>query len=1059
MTRLSREDAELLADAIHNKFGRYSGMNPFSGMGGDDGFVRDGRTSGSAAEKVEEEFKKYRKVMEDTRTAHKRVWQSIRESIPIYGRLQKAVKSSVETVERQTRGQSESYRQSADAMAKFVHRVGANSSEIDKVTKSMAKVQDTTKALQEIAKKRKELEDDITNSLKETSMKRRTLNKSNYQNVGQLLSDAMSRLEKTASGSSEEAHLVNIINKLKELKTIPDSISELRSFLKDKKLKEFAAKNPELKPVIDEMFTKVDSLLNEGSTTKGNRRAKKTKDIIDNLDELSSVGEKLGGLLFGYQITAKEVSEKYDESSRKLREAMGDLVKSIGASVGEAIVKESKMFMTRQRLTGATQAYSLRDEAIGMGISETALLTSVTENKDLIRRMAQDTGDFAGPGGGGRFVESGGLNEIRKYSREMGLMGQEAIDNILKVSDDLRVTGFRLNRGNIRGSVDFFRDTFKDLGLTQQKMRDFYAEMSTGGLLRVVAADENARLASLEAMQNEVEFRGKLARVLNQELEIQQKRVRELAKLAYGDPAAALKQSIGVEIMARQAGMSRKDAQLLGEQTRTGGASLNEEERFNAAKLHAVLVGDIGKMLTSAAKGDQLGQRMVLTKFMELAGIDALQAVEAYVRRQTENGEDIDELTIKNIMESDRANTERGASELGQVAHTIATTIETAQGVLSSAIGNSTVAIVGAIREAAMNTISMLATGAMMKGGMGGITGGIGKFAKGGIGKFAKGGIGKFASRAVPIGGGVIGAGMTAASISRAGTPGGSMMGSAMGGASTGAMLGSPFGIPGMLIGGAIGGLGSAGLHYAVGSSREAEKEKNIRILEADIATGRFGANTSPEFLKERSETRKKQDEMIQDAIRFGKPQVAEDIAFERKHSKASIEARSIMGNISAAKDIKEDKDAMEWIRFLSFFAVNYDQTDAEVKKLDKLKQGPTEEATADLEQFFSEDKHLDFGVGEAGAITELMNVLRDDVNVENEEKIMETLQAKLDTLIAIEEGNLQVNKDEQQNRMRRFRDMSADEIRKGIEQTIHGSQAAAASRVMGNMENLARDG
>lgn len=1034
---IDERDAELLANAIHNKFGRYSGMNnPFSGTDSDSGFVRDGSSKQYSTEKVEEELKRFRKTLEDTRTANKRAWKSMLEGIPIYGKFQKVIKSSTDKVEEYSKGQSESFRRSAAAVSSFVHRVGANSTEVDRVTKTLARVQDAAKTLEETAKKRESLGKEIVDLLEKTSLKGRKV-ATNYQNVGNILADARKKLEDDSTPKKEKADLAVLVANLKELKQIPDSISELRAVYKDKKLRADATKNPELKSIYDEIFSKLESLLKEGGSGKDDRRrAKKIGDLLNQLDELSEVSETLAGAMFGNKVSLEDWGNKKLESDRKLRESMDNLSKSVGAAGLEAFGKEAKMFMTRQRLTGATQAYSLRDEAIVMGISESAALTTLTENRNIIRRMAQDTGDFEGPGGAGRFVESGGLNQMQRYSREMGLMGQEALDNIIKISDDLRVTGLRSTRQNMRGSVDFFRDTFKDLGLTQQGMRDFYAEMSTGGLLRATLADENARLASLEAMQNEVEFRGKLARVLNQELEIQQKRVRELSKLAYGDPAAALKQSFGVEIMARQAGMTQQQAQLLGEQTRTGGASLSKEERQNAATLHGILVGDIGKMLVDAAKGDQLGQRMVLTKFMEMASIDALQAVEAYVRRQTENGEEIDNLTIENIMKSERATTGRGASELGQVAHTIATTIETAQGVLSSAIGNSTLAIVAAIREAAGAAIMGGVSGSMMKDGR--------------VARLIKGS-GRLGARALPGIGAVAGAAMTAGSISQAGTAGGSMIGSGLSGAVTGASLGSIIPVVGTALGAGIGAVGGVGLHYLTASSRKKNKEKDIQILQADIATGGFGANTTPEFMKARSEKMQKQDAMIRKAVEEGDVETLQRISFERKFGEDAIEARSIMGNITAVGELeKEAKDASMKAR--SGTSMDQEQIERRNQAIRVMEQ-TKEETKADLQQYFSEGRHKK--IDDTGTLNQLIEFLNKEVDIEGEEEYKQQMLATLKGIEEKERLNLEVAKDEQQNNMKRFNDMSANEIRTNLENMLAGRASGARNRLIGAGEQV----
>lgn len=1010
---------ELLRE-MNRKLDRMEGSS-FASYGGDSSFIRDGSSSRDPVDTVKRtalELEQFKETVKEAQGINKKVFKSMLDGLPIFGKYSKAIKESTKEVERQSRGQSEAFKRSASAMNEFAANVGVSSKSFEKVTSSMAKVQDSTKKLQELAKKREALESSINDSLATFKGTHDKLDEE-YRNLPTILEEVNKKIRTTTS-KTERERLQQTRANLEKLNEIPDAISKLKEVMNDSQLKKLSTKHPELKPLLDGLFKRLEGVLKRDES--GATRSASTEETLSNIDELADSNDDLRGAFTVVGTVIRKFGRVFEDNARDLEKAMENLVKSIGAAVGEGISKEMSLVMARQRFTGNDDfvGYSARFSALPMGMSESDTLSALAENRNVLRRVAQDSGMAAGAG---ELLQTGGVRDLQQLSREMGLMGKEGLENIITVSDDIRVLGLRLNRANIADSVEFFRDTFKDLAMTQEQMRKFFADMSSEGMLRALSAGEDARLASIDSMQNEVEFRGKLARVLNQELEIQKKRVRELSGLAYGGPGEAIKRSVGVQILAEQAGMDASTVRLLGEQTRTGGVSLNEDERKLAATKYGQLTGDIGGMLHEAVRSDQTGMRALLTQMMGIAGLDGRDMVEAYIRR----GGDIGDLNVEDITGSARAQTDRVASEVGRWGHATVTALEHMQGVLNSSIGKAAGAIITALGQYAM-------------AGAAGAIGG--RMAKKGFRPVARSIAGRTAG--MGAGGLALGSGMMLAS----GAPRGSAMettGNALSGVGGGAMAGSIFGHAGMAVGAVLGGL--AGL----GSSliREDQRQETIDRAVAHQAMGSFGSENTSQINKKRSDLQKK----MRAAFESGDKEEFLRLQREFEYGEEAAETRTLMQSMEMILNPpKKDRK----VKLSSIFAGK----GAGVRDINV----PTSDKDAvkhDIDQF---ERHLNTFIesGEINKITtekplrDMIRVIKEeDVDVENEAELLKQLVERADLIASLTDEQKALLRDGNEQNRKMYEDMDANEIRQSIEASLTGQASAARNRIVGNANDF----
>lgn len=1018
---MDTSDRRLIQDLIDALKGASRGnMSYFAGGRNDQRmeFAKDGSGSSDPVENMQKKVEEFNKRIEESNKSfreleknQKNVFKGMISGVPVLKDFVKATQASTNKINELTRGQSKAYSESAQAVSDFADKAGASAKELGTVNNTLSQVYDAGLKLSKVSKERHQIEVGIYKSFKNTALETKKL-EGNLSNTSELIEKTKDRINSLGSSKKdvkEKKKLEAALEKLEQLDVIPKQFDELKKIMSDPKLKDVLANNPELKKLF-------------GKTLKAVESADTPDELIDQMDKLEDVLDSLRGSLEAKAAKNEQQTRKQVDALNNLNDSLQNLGKAISAALGEAIVKESMMLMTRQRLTGAPMAYAAREQALRMGMSETDALTSLTENRYLMRMIARDTGMATGAG---ELLQSGQLNELRVLSREMGLLGKDALDNLVRVSNDLRVIGAHLSERNISGMIGFVRDSFKDLGLTQEQMRQFFGEMSREGMLRTMVAGPDARFASIEAIQQEVKFRGQLARTLNQELDIQKKRVQQLTKLAYGDPGEALRQSIGVQILAKNTGMSQADAQLLAEFTRTGGKSKNltQQEKDRAKILSEELDRRIGKSLDIAATEDSIGQRGFLTQMIRVGGRDAEQAVEAFTRA----GGVYEGMTVDEVVAHVLANTDREANEeIPGVLDRLATAFEFGQGVLKSAIGASTTAIVGAISGWGANIVAANLAGA--RGiGMGAALRGMGR----GAGRGAKNAVtGKWGRR---IGGGV-GLGI-AGSMTRGMTQGtkyesaGGIGSSAL----TGAAIGSVLGVKGAAVGGVLG--GAYGIATELFRDRQTEGAEEI---ESALGPGYGGSKVEL--------TGEKRNE-IKQAIRSGEHQKAKQLMAEGLRSQESVKTRGLTENFKRWRSQLNVKDSMERVAGQSHgsLAESYrEQAATAGVTADKLMAEMSGDVTSLIESGDYREIISDEGVGFLKDILE-----EDDVeNTKQEElfrKINEWLELdaeeRKEQTEAIKEGNKQD--------ARHYGEMSEGQI----EATIDRELAGVRERLYGTSE------
>lgn len=970
-------------------------------------FVRDGDGAGRVNEvqRVEEQTAKVRKSMEDLQKGQKKLFKSMLDGVPAVGKFYQAFNKGTRSVEEYSKGQSEAYKRSAEATSKFVSKVGQNSQDLDKYHKTLGTVYEATDKLARSSQKRVDLENKILSSIQETSLQGRKIAK-DYRNVEKLISDAEKKLEKS-SDPAERSNLKTAIEGLQELKDVPDAIKELRNVVNDRNLKKEMAGAPvEIRSRYEKMQKTLEELLKR-ETPGGGRVAATPDEIIAAISDLDEVVDEYRGSVDALNVNMHESAKMIRASNEKLRESMENLGKALGAAIGEAFFNETRMLLTRQRLTGAPLAYAERSQALAMGMSETDTLTAVAENRFLLRRMADQTGMATGAGD---LLRSGGLNRLQDLSYEMGLMGKEALENLLKVSDDLRVVGVDLNKANMASAVGFIRDTFKDLGVTQEQMRQFFGEMTTEGMLGTMAAGD-ARIATLEAMQEEVKFRGQLARVLNQELEIQKKRVQQLTQLAYGDPAAALRQSVFTEILAGETGMSQQETLLMGEFVRTGGRGMGEGRRQQAANVFEEMNRKIGGLADQFARTDDFGGRAVLSQLVSGSPFEMMDAVDAYIRR----GGDTSGTSLSQIR---GYGTEEPAMETNELLRTGIRTAEGIQGAIHSAIGKSTVAIVSAIGSLAASMAMGGLGGAMARGG----TRGLGRKAKG-LGKAAL----RFGKVATPLGLGTLAISQLA--------PSGSAIGSTATGAGIGATIGSVVPGIGTAIGAGVGGL--AGMGYGM---YEGEKGRAIDTLVADQATGGFGRETVPHISKERRVLMEERRKAVIEGDREKLDEIERTLTF----GKGTEKTRSMMSNIHVLRD-KQKENATGFGIF-----GRYDE--AGLKEQERIET----EIGRDITNFMETGEYKK--VGDVDTLNKLVETLKKDIDVESEDDFKQQLLERIDFIKNASADELDLLKEQTEDQKQRYSDMSEKQIREHLENKISGMQSGVMEGILGRASEYGRE-
>lgn len=1038
-------DDQLIKDLIRAlKDVSSRGRRPFGPEGNDAQGYRDGwgeRSEASVKDKIRsfnEQVEKSNKTLKDIRETQAKFGKTMLEGIPVFGKFIKKTNETTRIIEESVQGQSKAYKQSSEAAQEFADSMGINSKKFNKVTEKFGEIYESTDKISKLSKQKEEAEQEALKLVQKAGIK----NLKEFSNVSDLIGALQDKLQKAKDQKKSTEPYKEALDALKKLEDIPEHIKEeikkAKETLEDKSFQKEMENNPKTRKMFSEMR----------ATLEG--------------DDIDEIIERLGGLdkvkdyLAGLYNTANIIQGQDQKFSKELKDQFKDLGKNLGKAValglGEALMKEAQMPFTRQRLTGRPQAYSARLQAVNMGMSETDLLTSMSENRYLFRRISRESGLGEGAGD---MLRSGNLNELRKLSYEMGFIGKEALDNLVKVSENLRVIGVDLSKANIAGNMEFIRDTFKDIGLTQEQMAQFVGEMSREGRMATRISGQDSRFANLEAIQEEIEFRGKLARVLNQELDLQKKRVRHLAESAYGDPVQAIERAISAKMLAGKVGMSNRQRDLIFELEKTGGAGMSDEARREAEIATQVMRLRTGRSLVEAAKGDNMGDRAVITRMAQGFGqFTGTEAVEAYERKRGAG----EEITVEAVREASMANTEEAAGAVGGLATKLGEGLDLVKGTLSSAIGNSAGAIVSAIGKNTVSIVSAILGARRIRAIAGGAGRAISRGARGarrgarrGLGAARRFG-GSTVGKSLGIG---IGASMANSALQNAteGTEHEQVAGigsAALTGATYGAFLGPKGALVGAGVGTALG-----GLRYLL---RDRDKEAR-HSLSRDLGNF-YGVTEGPqEFDRDKvMESMDLKKKIVQEEMKQRMSSEFDIDSFKRKKlmegrvreldSEQTAGMFSIAGNLSRLDSLDKSIKTAKRGRGPMFSGGTVTEEDRRTIALsEKLKKDTISELSGDITAMVSSGDYKK--VSSDRAIQSMIDVLKkDEVKDSEQEKIFSDLREWMEMSEKQRKEHIEATKEGNEKQVRASKDISELMETNNLDQKLAGAVTSTYNRI-----------
>ena len=606
-----------------------------------------------------------RKMLEGESKKIDSFFKGVGRSLPLIKTFADALKKNNTTLNKSIQDQSEKYKQSARAMDGFVKSVGANNKKVSDLNVVLDKAEDAAKKLQQKVQKRAESEQKVTEIAADVLKKEIKIKKdfSNLEVVYRDISRAMKKAKKEYESADRKDgrdaaqkkldKLSEAMSHLQNLKDIPETSKELREVAKQIDLSNI--KDQDLKEVLEKI--KKDSTGNTQTTVA----------------RLSDVSERLKGLNTGLKVAVGTQTSKMYDIISKTNSTIEELGRVLVAGFGEAATKQFNMVQTRQMRAGGQFQQII--PALTMGMSEADLLRTQDENRFLIRRMALAAGNEEGAA---NFIGSGEFREIQDLGEELGLIGIESADMMLKIAENLRVVGITATRDSLEQTVKFIKESHKEFGITQKQMVDSFRNMTDQGLMAMRFRGDG--MDPEEAMQNEVEARMRLARVLNQDIAIQEKRVRQMASLLTGDPVETFRKAMMTRILATNMGFDEEEASLL--QRYVQQEDLGEDQE-RARGLYERLRRESAGARASEITGGNIFGAVIHHIFMTRAGID------------------IDDATREAVLymgaDEQAAASREGVNELHDFARAVMRSKEMLAGLMQSGFG---VLTLGALKSA-----------------------------------------------------------------------------------------------------------------------------------------------------------------------------------------------------------------------------------------------------------------------------------------------------------------------------------------------------------------------
>lgn len=530
-------------------------------------------------------------------------------------------------LEQSMRKQGQTYKESARNMEAFTRSTYNNTEKLNDTTKKLDDIDKVTKKLQRSTKEKQQVENEIK-QIAQKYLKSQLSLKNNAESLAyeeKRLAGKQFQLSQKLKTAKED-EIEEIKHSIDEIQKARDKMQELPVFLMQKL-------RSEVEKIKD--WNEVDP--NDESTKFLKNIYEKIKDGAGSDEEilasLDNINEAIEGAKAGFTAVENKNANKLIALSEKRNRILESLGPTIVAGLAEAGRREFNMMETRQMRMGS-QSYSMLPRALAMGMSETDLLTMTDENRYLIRRLALE----AGQEGEFAYMTSEFRKEVQALGKDLGFIGADAMRGMLQVADSLRVVGVDANTEMLRDMTSFIKSTHVQFGITQEEMIGAFRSMTEEGLMGIRFMNYED---SVEAMQEEVEARLHLGRLLNQDIETMKRREREMAARITGDPAEMFRRSIMAGVLASQQGFSREDQDLI--RRRFRGETMRGEAGRRAARLEEDLRSGAAQFRANEIVEGNPFAAILPHILMDRAGIDIAEATLEAQRRPGQ----IDERTAR----------------------------------------------------------------------------------------------------------------------------------------------------------------------------------------------------------------------------------------------------------------------------------------------------------------------------------------------------------------------------------------------------------------------------
>lgn len=547
------------------------------------------------------------KALEDHQKALASVNKGIAAFFPNMSKFIKAVKNTSDSLERVIRDQDDAHKQVSRSMYRYVKKMGTASEEFNAVQRELSAVQRSLQNVQQQVRKREDAEKRALNMVSDR-LKVEAGHKATTQEI-------LKAVEKELSESQDRYRKLSSRNKgrtKKERELLEENITELTK-LRDtmtETAKKAASAMGELKSSVpkDKLSKLLDSL--DADDKEGRELLQELIDITEDSDSaivsrLDRMNSTLSAASTGATVRDKEQVAAILDTRRAIYHAMAGITKAVAVGLGDLARRELSMVQQRQMRQG--RQFGMRIPSALMGMSEAEGLETLDSNRYLLRRMA--TMQEGVTGSTEFFTSAAFRNEFQQLGHVLGLTGKEAADAILGVAESMRKFGVDATQEQLSQTTMFLKESSKRFGITQDEMLKTFNSMSSDVALTLLGGSDNV-MGSVDAINDEIEMRMRLARVLNQDVEEQKKRAEELARLRYGDPADALRQGVMATVLGQMTGAfsddpeeARREQDLL---RRTYMGTITEAERDESMALMARQRLHAGRTFATGSFGDRL---------------------------------------------------------------------------------------------------------------------------------------------------------------------------------------------------------------------------------------------------------------------------------------------------------------------------------------------------------------------------------------------------------------------------------------------------------------------